>query len=429
MKNKKVKLFCASLVCVIFITLVYIIFFPKQNKYIPAIDQNIVQQVATELSICFEAKVQIKSIAEIKGGRNLTLRLGLQSSNDALPKSVIFKQSLKEGSNQDQDATERFSRDFASLQFVNSLQTEMPIQPHFYGGSKQFHFILQEDLGKLHSLLETLTKENKQKATDALTRFIISLGRLHASSFGKTEQYFELLKSINPDAPSEQEEQKRALDKMIPKLELFLKQIGMPFTKELKEEAQMVITQAFAPGPFTVFIHGDICPDNVFDDPEHNVSRFIDFEWGAVRNALIEGTFLRMNMPTCANAQTIPEQLLDHLEAIYRQELIKKIPAAQIDKIYFKAYSEACAYWLLRTGVPIAKAAWLKDDMWGKESGRSRVLSYLLTFIKVSKNHNSLPHLRAMAEELLETIEKEWLDAKPMSDFAAFQNDFSSKKN
>ena len=109
---------------------------------------------------------------------------------------------------------------------------------------------------------------------------------------------------------------------LVPKLKSTVETLGLTVTKDFTNEAQQVLESIFKPGPFTpVLTHGDIAPDNVFDHEGPKGLQLIDFEWSSPRNALLDGTYLRMSMPTAWFAKTIPDDVLKPLELIYRNEL------------------------------------------------------------------------------------------------------------
>jgi len=394
------------------------------------IDSSVLNEVIHILSKRFNTDIQIKSITQLSKPkrRNLILRIRLQNLSNGTAKSLIFKQALQKNFFEDnKKAFNRFVRDSTALVFLNNLKTKSSHAPQLYGYSTKYRFILLEDLGEKHiSLVDSLTGGNASDAKAALERFIKHLGQLHSDSYGQTSKYLEILHTMNPDVTSWQEDLKTTLNDTLFKIESVLKHINVSYTKELETEINIVIKAVLKPGPFITFIHGDICPDNVFDDPGENELRLIDFECSFTRSALLDGVYLRMSMPTCWCAKTIPEDLIESLELIYRKELVKHIPQARDDESYHTAYAYACAFWMLKTILNIEKL-FDKDKLWGSGGvpekslwkaetnlGRPRVLSHLNAFIGVSKKYNKLPHIRSMAEQILKDLQVRWYGSKPM---------------
>jgi len=352
-----------------------------------------------------------------------------------VPKSIILKQSLPEQSDtDDKDAYARFARDWAGLEFLSSIQQSVHNIPKFYGGSKEYRFILIEDLGDKHvSLVDSLTLPNRSKAVSALDRFMKALGSFHAASFGHIENYEAILRRINEEAGTVQEDLDLTFSDFLSALDLANQKLGLEVTSDLTQEARQLIESMLKPGPFTVLIHGDICPDNVFDHEETKELQLIDFEWTSARNALLDGTYLRMCMPTCWCARTIPNDIIESLETIYREELKRTIHAASDDLLYTNSYVHACGFWLLGILLFLDKILdkdeiWPsgpvpENSLWRTEDNlfRSRFLSRLQAFIGVASKHNSLPQLRKMAENMLIVAKSRWPDAEPLEFYPAFK--------
>jgi len=401
------------------------------------IDSSLLDEIIITLSKSFDATIQIKSIIQLSepDRRNRVLRIELENSKKNIPASIIFKQSLEENSSADnQEALNRFARDWAGLEFLSNLKNEPLLSPHFYGGNTNYRFILLEDLGHQHiSLVDSLTTSDPDAATNALVRFMKTLGQFHGNGFGRTHEYFEILHKLNPNIQTWQDNLKNNFDNITLYLKQVLLEFEIPYTAQLENEIDLVVRGALEPGEFTTLIHGDICPDNTFDDLKKNELRFIDFEWGGARNALLDGTYLQMGMPTCWCSKSIPKELIESLELIYRNELIKKIPAANHDTAYHKAYVQACAFWMLHALSFLEKS--LSHDfkfnsgptpelsLWNPEENlsRPRILSRLEAFIDVAIKYNQLPILRSMAEKILKEVTLRWPESKSMDMFPCYK--------
>ncbi|QMT60028.1 GNAT family N-acetyltransferase [Legionella sp. PC997] len=413
----------------------------KKQKIHPDVLQKMIQilqnHFATDLEI---SSFDFLSEAE---RRNILVRIKLHSKSNSVPKSIIFKQSLPEVSDQDdKEAIARFARDWAGLEFANKIHQSIHNVPYFYGGNKEYRFILIEDLGAPHiSLVDSLTRRCRENAILSLSRFMRALGSFHASGFGKTVLYETILKKIDENTETLQESIGFTQTDLLKKLQDANSKLNLSLTVECISEAKSVINSLLTPGPFTVLTHGDICPDNVFDHEGARDLQLIDFEWGAVRNALLDGTYLRMCMPTCWCAKSIPEEVIIALEITYREELKQTIPAASDDVAYAKAYTEACGFWLLQQTLPFLDSTFEKDrlgpsgpvpedSLWKAEENwvRPRVLSRLQAFIHIASRNNLLPHLRKMAEDMLFEIKQLWTDAKLLEFYPAFKTSIANQK-
>lgn len=392
-------------------------YFHKQTLLPKTIEHALIDT----LSKSFNTPVQIQSIIQLsEPDRNLVLRIVLKEGTGSMPRTIIFKQFFSEHAAQDDKTFGRFARDWSGLAFITNLPIETPLAPRFYGGNIEHRFIVFEDLGdKYVSLVDALASQDSKHATAALTRFMTSLGKLHASSYGKTNTYLKILHTIYPKAATWTELSQTTYNTMLSAYESVLKKIGIPATPDIEREIQTTIRTLLEPGNFTTLIHGDACPGNTFDYPTQNKLLFIDFEWSFVRNALLDGAYLRMNMPNCwcaGNAGTIPNDIIHSLETLYRKELIKTIPAAKNDTDYYTAYVCACAYWMLKASIIIKDV--LDQD---NDNVRPRILSNLQAFITVAKQYDKLPHLRLATETILKELHIRWPEVRPMEMFPTYR--------
>lgn len=409
----------------------------------PGLDAILRGEISTILTDYFKQGIHIKSytvLSEAKR-RNRIIRAHIEGSSKSTPKHIIFKQTLKEDQTEsDQDSLRRFSRDWAGLEFLSNINFQF--SPHFYGGSLKHRFVLLEDLGELHvSLVDSLTSDKLQDAKAALHRLVKSMGQFHAAGYEKTQEYFKILHQLNPNLDTWQNDLDRSLEKSVPQLQSLLKKLNISASEELWKDIKSVLKSNIGPGPFTTLIHGDICPDNVFDNPLNGEMHFIDFEHASVRSALLDGTYLRMGMPTCWCAKAIPNNLILELENIYREELKKKIPATHDDKVYHTAYVNACAFWMLNKGILLIEDVLDEErvggsgptppnSLWKREENlvRPRVISRLQAFIDVTIKYNQLSTLRDMAEKILDEVKLQWPDVLSLNVYPAFEKSHGREK-
>lgn len=392
------------------------------------VDPAVLEEITKLLSYYFHTKIHVHSMTSISEPerRNLILRIYIQGSSEDIPKSIIFKQACLD---MESDHLARFSRDWAGLEFLNRLEPDCDFIPKFYGGSVRYRFILVEDLGETHkSLVDVLTAPYIEDAKKALEKFMFTMGQLHARGYGKTDIYKQILERIDV-APDSWEEN---LNQNLTLLEALFKQLDLSLSNNLKKEINHVFKANLTPGPFTTLIHGDICPDNIFDNREKNAFYFIDFEWCFVRNALLDGTYLRMSFPTCWCAKAIPKNLIDSLEISYRVQLQKTIPAAKNDDEYFDAYVNACAFWMLKSllllnDVLPDEIIWPSDptppqSLWQPKENRvrPRILSRLIAFVEIANEHKKLPYLSSTCTQILDVLASRWPHVKSLGLYPPF---------
>lgn len=397
-------------------------------------DLGLIEEINKVLTEHFKSPIQIESVTRLShpDRRNLVLRIKLQSpSNEVpVPKTLILKQSLQiKDSNDDKALLGRFARDWAGLEFSSSVHDEELFTPKFYSGSEKYRFILQEDLGEKHiNLVDSLTSNDRNAAITAVIRYMKCMAQLHANGYKHTDEYNKILKSVNSEANNWLCD----FEDLLSKTKDILKEIDVDFTPELEKEMRDIFKLMQQSENFITLIHGDICPDNLFYDAKHDKMRFIDFEWSFVGNALLDATYLRMSMPTGWCVKAFPKDLIEKAENIYRQELMKSIPAATDNNLYTESYVGACAYWIIMLlAYDVKKVLDKEYDIfqsnlpphWKPEDNlkRPQYLYRLQAFLDVSsKNEEFLPCMRMTAKNVLDKLNIRWPETKSLDLFPAF---------
>jgi hypothetical protein len=404
--------------------------------------REIIEEATKQISIYFQQNIHISKVIQLSepDRRNIILRLLIDNPTTHIPASLILKKTSTDKKSFDvaaDDETEieqlsRFAHDWAGLEFLTSIGSTHG--PHFYAGNLEHKFILTEDLGLTHpSLVGPLTRqstaENIQQAETSLTAYVRRIGKMHADTLGKANQFTSILYKIYPQA---------LRYNFIPEedgLEVLtrLRLLTGDKSHELESEIKDVITFAKTPGDFSVYLHGDICPDNVYF--QGNEIRLIDFEFGDYGQALIDGTYLRMSMPSCWCSKAVPDDVLHRMEAIYRNELKSRLDLAADDYIYNKQLVYACAYWIIRAlqslhEMNLIDNEWIcpsgpvdTDSKWEpKENAfRPRILSRLAAFTACAKSAGHLPQLCKAVTQLLSHLKKAWPGVENIDVFPVFK--------
>lgn len=406
--------------------------------------REIIDDASKLMTIYFKKPVNFSKVTQLiePGRRNMLLRLLIDNPQEDVPKTIILKQTATETYKFDVSAkseTEiekfsRFAHDWAGIEFLTEIGSDHA--PHFYAGSFEHKFILIEDLGLSHpSLVGPLTRSpsipNVQEAKSALLAYVRRIAKMQVDTLGKSHQFTSILKRIYPQAQRFNFLHEVDASDM---LNQFKTLVGDD-SKELGQEIQSVLEFSKSQGNFYVLLHGDTCPDNVYYQG-HEV-KFIDFEFGDFGNALIDGVYLRMNMPSCWCSKAIPQTILDEMEFAYREVLKKGISAAIDDIVYNKQLTYACAYWLIRTISTmdvdrelICQTRPLEpDSLWDpKENGfRPRILSRLAAFIECSKNTGHLPKFCEASVNLLSYLKNIWPQSRYIDVFPVFRDPYMTK--
>jgi len=353
--------------------------------------------------------------------RNLILRC-LSTPTANFPSKFIIKKvqaDVYEPDNPDSWDTQRFFSDWIGSQFLSSLGGESSHGPQFYGGNRELGFIILEDMGHHRSLVEPLLHEDAARAEEALLRYSLCLGKLHADTVNKSTLFEQLSQSVSAHGRTmttmgaQVEKDNQDVLTLIQALGVLP---GIALRQELHEMGKAVVN----PGPFLVYIHGDPCPDNVFDhDPD---LRLIDFEFGYFGHALIDASYARMLFPTCWCANRLPQSIVEKMESRYRTEFVKGCPEAKENSIWEHALLSMCGYWLLNTLAWHLEAALKEDRNWGIAGLRQRILARLEAFAIAAEEYGRFPALLETAGHLRDTLSQRWPEIQPLPLYPAFQS-------
>jgi thiamine kinase-like enzyme len=372
------------------------------------------------LSDVLGSKVHLGDIVYLteKGNRNLLLRC--RNLSGGTHSSFVIKRIGLDGYDPEDTNSldvQRFLSDWAGAQFLSLIPGAPQHGPCFYGGERALGFFILEDLGPHHSLVEPLLKADAVVAERALLNFAARLGKVHADSIGKSAMFERLLLTLSPNAPPFAQTITQ-LYEGVRRLQAGLERLEVRAEPGLRQEFANVVEGLQKPGPFSAYIHGDLCPDNAIY--AGGQVRLIDFESGRFGHALIDAACGRMMFPTCWCANRLPCALVAKMESAYRAELVKGCREAQEDRVFETGLVSACGFWLLINLIWYLEGALKEDQTWGSATMRSRLLARLEAFITTSESFNQLPASRGTASRLLEVLRSQWPGAEPLALYPAF---------
>jgi hypothetical protein len=319
----------------------------------------------------------------------------------------------------------RFLNDWVGAEFLSSLHSHYRINPVFYGGDLEQGFFILEDLGEHHNLVNPLLQGNPARAEAGLLKYYTALGTLHAMTAGKAREFESMFSARFPGQQPFAEEL-LGIGERMQKVHELLEQLGVPANKEMVDEIIEVTDAVSQPGRFLAYIHGDPCPDNLFDMGDHD--RFIDFEWGHFGHALLDVVYPRMMWPSCWCANRLPDEIVTRMESNYRAKLIKGCPEAQEDAIWERSLVQMCALTLLNRLAWDLERALQEDRTRGIASIRQRTLAQLESFIKTSESFHRLPALCGAASQLYALLQPQWVDTVPLPLYPAFDQKSADKR-
>jgi Phosphotransferase enzyme family len=371
------------------------------------------------LSERFEGHVRLDAAENIRvGGRSKVSRYQILAGPQGAPESVIIKQAVAVGREvYDPELPGgpawRLFNEWAGLQFLTETSGGAMQTPRFYAGDRNHGLIALEDLGAGERLDHVLLGADPDAAEARLVDFAATLGRMHALTVGKQDEFERLRGSLGPredDSPDDGERLARLLRDMG-------QVAGVEPAVGIDEELRVVNENLVEPGPFAAYLHHDPCPDNCLTTVDG--FKLIDFEFGGFGHALMDGIYGLIHFPTCWCVNRLPEHIPPKMEAVYRTELIKGCPEAADDERFYRAVVEACAACVINSH----NATTLLDDhRWGISTMWQRTLLRLDILCKLTEDYGHLKGVGETVRAIAQKLRDRWpAEADAMPFYPAFR--------
>jgi hypothetical protein len=319
-----------------------------------------------------------------EGHKSVALRCHVRPQHTLVPASVVVKRS-KCGA---------ILEDWAACQFLEQLSNDPPFAPKCYGGDPTSQLIVLEDLGDGEgpNTYDLLLGDDPEKATAALLEHTRLMGRLHAASVGRLQDYARTRRALGPMLPPKplykdpwstprgqaitEHEREQAVQNYWNACLL----LGLtPAAAAAEEIERGTLRVEGDPGPFLVFCQGDVnAPGNCVR--WNGRLRLYDFDCGGFRHALVEGLAGRL---TWGCMSRIPASVVRAMDAAYREELATGCVAARDDRLYRQAFVEAAARWHVFHVIWRLPTGLERDFPRGLTSFRQQLLAWLDAFVGI----------------------------------------------
>jgi hypothetical protein len=364
--------------------------------------------------------------------RNRVFRAIVEEGPEDVPSSVIVKTA--EGSEEkpyDPENDEmhspawRFYNEWTGNAFLDTLNADPPPGAGFLGGDRAAGMIILKDLGAAgESLADRMQAADLPALEDALRSYAASMGRLHALSVGKEDEFLRLRGEAGGKETVRERDGVRWGTEIIPLFKALCAAVGVELASDFDDEVAQVQKEVNEPGPFLAFAPGDTCPDN-HRLTETPYLRFFDFEFAGFRHALLDAAYFYLPFPTCWCVNRLPDTMVAEMEAVYRQELVKGIPEAADDALFSEALLKVRAFWTI-TSVSWDWESRLKEDSkWGISSVWQRHLLRLENFARATEQvqgpMKGLPALGETAGRLASALRERWKPEEEMPLYPAFR--------
>ncbi len=363
-------------------------------------DADIIAQAAVALAPPGQERVMLRladAVVDYPGAACVILRCTPSTSSPGIPSTVIVKKWNERGGH--------FRHEWAALEFLGRVPAAQDLVPHLYGGDAGAELLVLEDFGDPSEQLlgNILTGNDSQRAEAALVAFNQALGRLHASTTGRAQEYQHIRESRGAYATSRHAIHR--LDAALHALPGLITATGARVSPALEGEVRAAAAAIHMPGPFLAFTHGDATPGNAFYTGER--ARLFDLETAGFRHALLDGAFARMRYLYSVWARRVPDDVQHRTLAAYRHELAHGCPEAVDDNAFAHALLACSAGWLaaLCGHLPSVMDA---DQRFGRSTWRQWIVAGLDHFVALADDLGQFEALAGGARDVARRLRLHW---------------------
>lgn len=285
------------------------------------------------------ARVRLSDPEDLGGSaRSVVLRVRVAENPFSLPRTVVLKRNI--GNVNDGDA-DPFAHEAASCRLLTAVQPADPVGPELIAHDPGERLLVMEDLGRAATLAEKLLGSDPKAAERGLLAWARSLGRLHAVTAGREADFGALMRRLgartwhDPVAP----DARRALAELP---DLLAGELGVTTPDATAERARATARLLGGPG-FRAFSPSDLCPDNNL--VTNRGVRFLDFEWGCIRDVTLDVAYIRVPFPSCWCVFALPSGMADAMLAEWRAQVADVWPALADDEVLLPRLREAHLLW------------------------------------------------------------------------------------
>lgn len=392
------------------------------------------------LSNKFGERVRLRPAATFKTGASVVVRCEVSGAGGGLPESLIVKKvredefAYRPESPEAPNPAHWLFNDWAAAEFLNQVPGPLPLSPTLYAGSVEHGLLVLEDLGdgEPPNTRDALLGADPELAEQTLIEHVSLIGRLHAATAGRAEEYGRIRRRLGPPprpAGLYQDPWADARNAPVPAAEVeevielyraLSARVGARPPAGVGEEIARVTAHVEGrPGQFLAFCKGDqgMAGDYL---RRHGRPRLFDFNAGGFRHALVEGMPGRL---TWGCLMRLPGRLLPLMDAAYRAEFARAHPAVS-DEAFRRAAGEAGARWHILHVVHRLPEALSGDRPRGPTTLRQQVLAWLKAFADLSEEFGGVEALGSSARRMAERLGRAWpAGAGAMPFYPAFRGE------
>ncbi|MBK1788105.1 phosphotransferase [Prauserella cavernicola] len=275
------------------------------------------------LSQRFGSTITLIDAEDLAGsGPATVVRARVDSSPFALPRTLVIKHYPGPARPGQDDA---FAREAASYQLFTALSPEDRMCPELLAHGADHRVLVIDDFGRMPTLEDKLCGGDSRAAETALLSWARSLGRLHFSTANREADFNALLRRLSSrgragDGGSRDHSVGVAPGEVTALVPALLAQALAVTVPEPVHQAADRAAKLLTAGAYRAFSPVDLWPDNNLVTDAG--LRFLDFERGRVRSALIDAAHLRVPFVTDPHPLALPAGMSEAMVAAWRAEIV-----------------------------------------------------------------------------------------------------------
>ncbi|MER5390636.1 hypothetical protein [Saccharopolyspora sp. NPDC002686] len=287
------------------------------------------------------APVRLADAEDLGGSdRSVVMRVRIAESPFELPRTVVVKHY---GECPAEARSDPFAHEAASCQLTTALPPEARVGPELIAHDAAERLLVLEDLGRGSTLADVLFADDSRVAETALLAWARALGRLHSTTAGCEEDFDALMRRLG--AKSWTDPVADDIVRSVSELPELLTQVLGVDTPPVMVERLTTATELLQSSRYRAFSPSDICPDNSLVTGSSGV-RFLDFEWGCVRDVAMDAAYLQYPFPSSWCSYALPDNLAESMLSTWRSEIAEVWPELDDDEVLLPRLFNAQLLWV-----------------------------------------------------------------------------------
>lgn len=286
-------------------------------------------------------------------GRAVVVRVRVAGNPFQLPRSLVIKQvrdanvdaGTRTGLGGGDDTA--FLREAASYQFSTALAVTTRPGPSLIAYDLSARLLVLSDLGDATPFATLVAHADPHRpladgsVTNSLMAMAQALGRMHAATFGREDDFDALLARAGVA---------HTTDRLVDQTDEALTRVPDMLADELDLPVPPVVATAvaragklFGAGGLRAFSQSDLCPDNILVNDEG--VRFLDYEWGGFRDATLDVAYTLLSYPGCLCCLELTPERAEAMVDAWRAEVVGIWPQLADDRTLRSKLLDAQLVW------------------------------------------------------------------------------------